>query len=357
MKNFERQLEIIKKFDIKGNVTDIDNCGDGHINSTFLAITDADEKYLLQKINTNVFTNPAHVMENIMNVTSFLKEKGEETLNVVPTLTGALMAWQDDDCYRVYNYIENTITYQIAENTQVFKNAGEAFGNFQKTLSSFDAETLHEIIADFHNTPVRYKNFCSSVDKNLSGRLDECLDEVKFVKDRCDTYGKIVEGIKSGDIPLRVTHNDTKLNNVLMDAVTKKARAVIDLDTVMPGSMLYDFGDAIRFGASTAAEDEQNLDKVHFDINMFRAYAQGFCGALEGSVTDEEAKLLPYSAYLMTMECGMRFLADFIDGDTYFSTKYPEHNLVRCRTQLCLAEEMENCMEEMQSIIDECIGV
>lgn len=355
MKNFEKQLDIIKKFDIKGNVISIDNCGDGHINWTFLAITDAGEKYLLQKINKNVFKNPAHVMENIMNVTAFLKEKGEETLSVIPTLSGELMAWQDDDCYRVYDFIDDTITYQIAENTQVFKNAGEAFGNFQKTLSSFNAESLYEIIADFHNTPVRYKNFCNSVDKNLSGRLKDCADEVKFVNDRCDTYGKIVEGIASGDIPLRVTHNDTKLNNVLMDAKTKKSRAVIDLDTVMPGSMLYDFGDAIRFGASTAEEDEKDLSKVHFDIDMFRAYTEGFCGALKDSITEKEAQLIPYSAYLMTMECGMRFLADFIDGDVYFSTKYPEHNLVRCRTQFRLAEEMEKSMDEMSKIVYECI--
>ena len=354
MNNFERQIDIIAKFDIDGKVISMDNCGDGHINSTFLAITDKGTKYLLQKINTSVFPHPEDVMDNIVNVTDFLKEKGQETLNVIKTVDGELTVWDSEECYRVYDFIENAVTYQLADE-EIFRNAGEAFGKFQKTLSEFDASALHEIIANFHNTPVRYSNFCKSVEKNLSGRLSECGEEVKFVKDRENTYGDIVAGIESGEIPLRVTHNDTKLNNILMDAETKKARAVIDLDTVMPGSMLYDFGDAIRFGASTAKEDEKDLEKVHFDINMFRAYAEGFCGALKDAVTEKEAELLPYSAYLMTMECGMRFLGDFIDGDKYFSVKYPEHNLVRCRTQFRLAEEMENNFDEMKKIIDECV--
>ncbi len=354
MKNFERQIDIIAKFDIDGKVVSMDNCGDGHINSTFLAITDNGTKYLLQKINTGVFSHPEEVMENIVNVTDFLKERGQETLNVIKTLDGELMVWDCDECYRVYDFIEDAVTYQLADE-EIFKNAGEAFGNFQKTLSDFDASALNEIIADFHNTPVRYANFCKAVERNLSGRLLECTEEVDFVKKRSETYGDIVKGINNGEIPLRVTHNDTKLNNILMDAQTKKARAVIDLDTVMPGSMLYDFGDAIRFGASTAEEDEKDLDKVHFDINMFRAYSEGFCGALKEAITEKEAKLLPYSAYLMTMECGMRFLADFIDGDKYFSTKYPEHNLDRCRTQFKLASEMESSIDEMKKIIDECV--
>ncbi len=354
MNNFERQIDIIANFDIDGKVVSINNCGDGHINSTFLAVTDTDAKYLLQKINTDVFVHPENVMENIVNVTNFLKENGQETLSVIKTLGGELMIWDNGECYRVYDFIEDTVTYQIADE-EVFKNAGEAFGNFQKTLADFDASGLYDIIADFHNTPVRYKNFCKSVDKNRSGRLNVCSKEVTFVKDRSETYAQIVEGIASGKIPLRVTHNDTKLNNILMDKKTKKARAVIDLDTVMPGSMLYDFGDAIRFGASTAAEDEKDLDKVHFDMNMFRAYAEGFCGALKESITQKEAELLPYSAYLMTMECGMRFLADFIDGDKYFSTKYPEHNLDRCRTQFKLASEMEQSIDKMNEIIKECI--
>ncbi len=354
MNNFEKQIEIIAKFDIDGKVVSIDNCGDGHINSTFLAVTDKNTKYLLQKINTSVFSKPLEVMANIVNVTEFLKKRGQETLNVIKTPDDELVVWDNGECYRVYNYIDDVITYQLADE-EIFRNAGEAFGEFQKTLSDFDASTLYEIISNFHNTPVRFDNFCKSVEKNLSGRLSLCEAEVQFVKDRKNTYADIVQGIEVGEIPLRVTHNDTKLNNILMDAKTKKARAVIDLDTVMPGSMLYDFGDAIRFGASTAKEDEKDLDKVHFDINMFRAYAEGFCGALKDAITQKEAELLPYSAYLMTMECGMRFLADFIDGDTYFSTKYPEHNLDRCRTQFKLAEEMENSFDEMKKIIDECV--
>ena len=203
--------------------------------------------------------------------------------------------------------------------------------------------------------PLPMVHLSTAVKINKSGRLETCRKEVQFVTERVDTYGEIVKGLIDGTIPLRVTHNDTKLNNILLDPVTRKGKAIIDLDTVMPGSMLYDFGDSIRFGASTAAEDEKDLAKVHFDISLFKAYAEGFCSAVKDSITPRERELFPYSAYLMTMECGMRFLADYIDGDTYFATKYPEHNLVRCRTQFALAYEMQQQMDEMKKIVDDII--
>ena len=355
VKDFTEEFKVIKKFDIEGEVSDIRPFGNGHINRTFLITTDKG-RYVLQEINSNVFKKPREVMENIINVTEYLKSVNEETLNFRRTLDGDILQKFDGGYFRVYDMVEDTITYDTVENADVFKSAGAAFGNFQNKLSGFDASVLHETISRFHDTPNRYENFKKAVEGNIKDRLKDCEKEVAFVNDRADTFAKITEGIADGSVPLRVTHNDTKLNNILIDENTKKARVVIDLDTIMPGSMLYDFGDAIRFGASTAAEDEKDIDKVHFDKELFRAYADGFCNAVGSRMTEKEKELLPYSAYLMTMECGMRFLTDFLEGDTYFGTAYPTHNLVRCRTQFRLAKEMQEQKDEMLKIVYEVCG-
>ncbi len=354
MQGYTKECNAFRLFVTEGELVSLAPYGEGHINSTFLAET-TKKKYILQKINTVVFKKPEEVMHNILLVTEFIRSKGAESLTVVKNAEGEPMVKTEEGAWRVYDFIEDSLTLQRVETAEDFKNAGNAFGEFQKALSDFDASALFETIARFHDTPNRFENFKAAVANNKSGRLDTCLPEVQFVKDRADTYGEIVKGLSDGTIPLRVTHNDTKLNNILLDPVTRRGKAVIDLDTVMPGSMLYDFGDSIRFGASTAAEDEKDLSKVHFDISLFRAYVEGFCGSVKESITKRERELLPYGAYLMTMECGMRFLADYIDGDTYFATKYPEHNLVRCRTQFALAAEMQEQMAEMQKIVDEIV--
>ncbi|MDE7106112.1 MAG: aminoglycoside phosphotransferase family protein, partial [Anaeroplasmataceae bacterium] len=247
--------------------------------------------------------------------------------------------------------IENTVTFQMVTDKEVFYNSGKAFGEFQNYLAGFDASLLSETIPNFHNTPKRYLDFEAALKLDKFNRAKDCKEEIEFILTHKDTLSKVVDGMKEGSIPLRVTHNDTKLNNILMDAKTHLARAVIDLDTIMPGSMLYDFGDSIRFGASTAAEDEKDLDKVHFDVELFEAYAEGFCKAVYKSITKKELELLPYSAYLLTVECGMRFLTDYLSGDTYFATKYSNHNLVRTRTQLKLAGEIEKNLEKLQVIV------
>ncbi len=354
MQDYMKEYNVLKGFAIEGEVKNIAPYGEGHINSTFLVETTV-KNYILQKINTVVFKQPENVMNNILLVTEHIEKKGALSLTVIKTNDGEPMLKTEDGCYRVYDFIENSLTLQKAENAQDFRNAGFSFGEFQKALSDFDASALSETIARFHDTPNRFENFKKAVEENKSGRLDTCKDETEFVLERFDTYDKIVKALADKSIPLRVTHNDTKLNNILMDPETRKGKAVIDLDTVMPGSMLYDFGDSIRFGASTAAEDEKDLDKVHFDIELFRAYAEGFLSALGDSITEKERELLPYSAYLMTIECGMRFLTDYIDGDVYFATKYPEHNLVRCRTQFKLAYEMQQQENEMSKVIDEIL--
>lgn len=349
MENYNDYVEVAKKFDLIGNVLSVAPYGEGHINLTLLVTTDK-KRYIMQKMNTRVFNDPIRLMDSICSITEHLNRLGIETLRVIPTKDGQKFLY-GEDCYRVYDFIENTVTYQTVKDREVFKNTGKAFGEFQNYLAEFDASKLTETIKDFHNTPKRYENFERALNENAFDRAKDCQDEIAFVLDRKDTLDKVVKGLQDGTIPLRVTHNDTKLNNVLMDATTGKARAVIDLDTIMPGSMLYDFGDSIRFGASTAAEDEKDLSKVHFDIDLFKAYAEGYCGAVKDSITDAEAKLLGYGSYLMTIECGMRFLTDYLSGDTYFATKYQGHNLVRCRTQFRLAKEMEEQMSKMDSII------
>lgn len=344
-KEYKKYAEL---FSLSGNVLSIEPYGNGHINLTLLVTTD-EKRYIMQIMNTVVFKNSDNLMSNICAVTEFLRNKGIETLEVIPTKDGKPY-YKGEKSVRVYKFIENTVTYQTPKDAQVFKNTGKAFGEFQNQLEDFDASVLYETIPDFHNTPDRFEKFKEALFNDCANRKKDCEKEIKFILERQNTYSKIIDGLNAKTIPLRVTHNDTKLNNILMDADSDEARAIIDLDTVMPGSMLYDFGDSIRFGASTAAEDEQNLNKVDFDIELFEAYASGFIPAVKNSITDAEIKLLPYSAYLMTIECGIRFLTDYLSGDTYFRTAYPEHNLIRARTQLKLAERIQTSFDKALDI-------
>lgn len=345
---------VADRFQIEGTVESITPYGDGHINATYLVITNV-KRYILQRMNTSVFPDTANLMRNIELVTASLKAKGKETLNIIRTTDGASYCEYEGGMWRVYDFIENTISYNLVPNSDVFREAGRAFGEFQTYLAEFDASQLAETIAHFHDTPSRFRDFQAAVESDPLGRAASCRDEIAFYMDHAEQYPIIMNGLADGSIPLRVTHNDTKLNNILMDAETGKARAIIDLDTIMPGSMLFDFGDSIRFGASTALEDEKDLDKVHFSTEFFRAYAEGFVDEVRPTMTEREIELLAFGGNMMTMECGMRFLADYLVGDTYFATKYPEHNLVRTRTQIKLVREMERKVDETRVIVEEVI--
>ncbi len=358
--------KIIDAFPDYGEVISYKPITSGHINDTYIVEYKLEDgsnvRYLLQRINTVVFKMPVELMENVMGVTAHLRKKikenggdpTRETLTVYPTKDGKnYYMTESGDCWRMYNFVEDTFSISELTNPEDFKNAAISFGNFQKLLADYPIDTLHETIYNFHNTPSRFSDFKIALEKNMSGRKDQALPEIDFVLARENDCGVITDMLEKGELPLRVTHNDTKLNNILFDNTTKKGLCVVDLDTVMPGSSLYDFGDSIRFGANTAAEDETDLSKVSLSLEYFKAYVEGYLESAGDSLTENEIDYLPFSAKLLTLECGIRFLGDFINGDVYFKTEYPEHNLVRARTQFKLVEDIEAKFDQMKAIVEE----
>lgn len=359
---------ILNKFNFKGNLISCEKFGSGHINVTYIAAYDNDgeiSQYIVQKVNTNVFKNIGELMDNVFAVTSFLRDKIEkcggdperETLNYIKTADGEKFYRCDkNECYRAYRFVDDSKSYNSVDSAEIFGKSGIAFGRFQKYLSDFPATTLHETIPNFHNTIWRFENeFIPAVEQNVQNRAKDCQDEIEFVMQRKADCSRLVDLIEKGELPIRVTHNDTKLNNVIFDEKTDDAICVIDLDTVMPGLALYDFGDSIRFGANTAAEDEPDISKVSIDLDYFKAYAQGFLSEAGDSLNPCELDNLAFSAKLMTFECGMRFLTDYLNGDTYFKTEYDNHNLVRARSQFALVKDMEDKMSEMEDIINSLV--
>ena len=347
-------------FERGGNIVSVNQITAGLINATYLIETDKKEKYILQKINTFVFKNPDELMENIVGVTKYITEKikenggdyKRENLNFLPCNSGKYyFRDENNDAWRMYIYVDEALTYNKPKNDDTFRSAGQSFGRFMKLLAGYPAATLNETIKNFHYTPARYENFLKAVEADVKGRKAVCEEEIKFVTDRKADTHKLTDLIESGDLPLRVTHNDTKLNNVLFDINTDKSICVIDLDTIMPGLSLYDFGDSIRSGANTGAEDEPDLSKVGIDLALFEAYADGYLSETADSLCDAEIENLAFGAKLMTFECGMRFLTDYLEGDVYFRTTHAEHNIIRARNQFRLVADMEAHMDEMNAII------
>lgn len=356
---------IIDTFPFSGEPISIKSTDTGLINSTYmLTFSDGNQdfQYVLQKINTNVFKKPDELMSNIMNVTGFLRNKinlsggnaARETLTFLYTKENTPY-YRDENggCWRSYKYIGKCYTCDKIDSEIKAFRSGKAFGKFQKMLSDYPAANLFETIPHFHDTPSRYEALKKAVKDNLSGRLQSVKNELSFALDREMDASKLVDLAAEDRIPMRVTHNDTKINNVLFDSITNEAICVIDLDTIMPGLSLYDFGDSIRSGAVTSDENEQDLDKYGLDISLFKSYTEGFLSEAGHALNDEEIANLAFSAKLMTLECGVRFLTDYLNGDTYFKTDYPEHNLVRCKTQFKLVEDIEKHLDEMNACVDE----
>lgn len=350
----EQTYSVLKFFAIEGDVQSVERYGNGHINDTYLVVCKPYHRYILQRINTSIFRDVESLMNNIAQVTSFLGERAEDkrsVLTLIPTVCGKSYFADESGAWRVYDFVEESLCLERPENEEDFYQCAFAFGAFQKLLADFPARNLAETIPQFHNTPKRYADFCKAVEEDAVGRRKDVEAEIEFVHARRDFYSVLLSAEKKGELPLRVSHNDTKCNNVLLDAATRKGLCVIDLDTVMPGYSVTDFGDSIRFGASTGAEDEKDLSKVNFHLGLYKAYVDGFLAGCGGSLPAEEIALLPEGAKMMTIECGMRFLADYLQGDVYFKTAYPEHNLVRFRTQMKLVQDMEEHWDEMKKIV------
>ena len=348
--------EVLTQFGIEMDTAPF---GNGHINETYVLNTQP--RTILQRINTSIFKNPDHVMENIEAVTAHLRKKiaaagGDpmrETMTVVPTVDGKLYYLDPNGgAWRMYYFIEGAKSFDRASTPELFAASAHGFGKFQRMLADFPAHTLHEVIEKFHDTGDRLRRFRESLAKNASGRAGSVKEEIDFVLSRAHYVNIITDAIADGSVPLRVTHNDTKLNNVMLDAKTNKPVCVIDLDTVMPGSLLYDFGDALRFGASTGAEDETDLSKIEFDLVYFEAFTKAFLEELGDTITPREHELLPIAPLLLTLENGMRFLTDHLDGDVYFHIHRENHNLDRARTQFKLVADMEQKMDRMTAIVE-----
>lgn len=350
--------ELVKNFRMELDDTNEVPYGNGHINETY--VVGHKKRYILQKINTNVFRDPEAVMRNIEAVTAHLRRRVAEeggdpdsaTLTIVPTTDGrSFYRASDGAYYRAYLFIENAVCYDQVENVEQLYHAARAFGRFQKRLADFPADSLAEVIPHFHDTRDRFRQLQEAIKADRAGRVSEVLPEIAFAMEREGDTGVVLDAIADGSVPLRVTHNDTKLNNVMLDAKTGECVCVIDLDTVMPGSLLYDYGDALRFGASSGAEDEPDLTKIFFRLDCYEAFTRGFVEELGDALTAKEKALLPFSVRLMTYECGIRFLTDYLNGDTYFRIHRPRQNLDRCRTQFRLVSDMEAKVGQMTEIL------
>ena len=342
-------------FQMDGNPVSCEELTQGHINRTLKITTDTGKEYVLQMINKYVFRNPIRLMANISAVTEYLRQRVEDSRHAqhfIATYKGTYYHRdRKGEFWRMSDYVGG-FCLDMPESPEDFYQSALAFGRFQQLLSGFPAEELYETIPEFHNTIDRYKQFRASVELDPCDRVSQAQFEISYILKQEELAGTLQKMRESGELPLRVTHNDTKLNNVLLDKDTRKALCVLDLDTVMPGLSAYDFGDAIRFGAATAAEDEPDYEKMQLDLELFRVYTEGFLEAAP-SLTDKEVEMLPMGALIMTLEVANRFLKDFIDGDLYFKTSYPEHNLIRARTQIALAMDMQEKWNEMNTIVAE----
>lgn len=357
-------VAIAREFSLSGEIVSASPYGSGHINDTFKVEVKAEggpRRYVLQRINHNVFRRPDELMANVERVCAHtyaqLKQSGapdadRRTLRLIPTL--ASKAWHIDAAgnrWRCYHFIEDATGHDVVRSPEQAYAAAKSFGAFQALLADLPGDRLHETIPDFHHTPSRFARFQQALAKDTHGRAAAAVPEIAFALARAHEVTVVVDALRDGTLPERVTHNDTKLNNVLLDDVTQEGVCVIDLDTVMPGSVLYDFGDLVRTSTSPAAEDETDLSKVRMQFPMFEALVKGYLESADGFLTPKEKELLPFAGKLITFEIGLRFLTDWLEGDTYFKIKRPTHNLDRARTQFKLVESIEDQLPAMQALV------
>lgn len=357
--------QAAKEFAFIGEITEVIPYGNGHINDTHRVKTrdnaGKEHLYILQRINRNVFRDPLALMENFRAVTEYLHgiirarggDETREALTLIPTKAGDVtLVTPENEYWRALLFIRDSKSYDKVERPEQFYHSAVAFGNFQCLLRDFPAATLHETIVNFHNTPDRYRQLMEAVQADVCGRAAFVQPDIEFARARKDFTETFERAHAQGKLPLRVTHNDTKLNNILFDAESDKPVCIIDLDTIMPGYAINDFGDSIRFGATTALEDEADLTKVHFDMALYELYVKGFIEGAAGGLSATELALMPEAAIMMTLECGMRFLTDYLAGDTYFRTHREGQNLDRARNQFKLVADMESVLPEMHKIVN-----
>ena len=361
--DFPGLQEALDAYDFPETLLGAVRYGQGHINDTYCVLCQPREgdcvRFILQGLSSAAFPHPEEVMENFAGITGYLREKiasvggdpARETLALVKTRDGGdFFRDSSGKVWRLMPFIENTDCYQSAT-PELFEASARAFGRFQRLLQGYPAEKLHEVIPDFHNTEDRFAKFMSALSADKLGRAKDVRPEIQFVLERQADCSVALNALREGKLPLRVTHNDTKLNNILIDRDTHEGICVIDLDTTMPGLSINDFGDSIRFGANHSAEDEKDLSKVNFDLGLYEVYTRGFLEGAGGTLTEAELEYLPWGARLMTLECGIRFLTDYLDGDNYFHIRYREQNLDRCRTQFKLVRDMEEHFPRMGQIV------
>lgn len=360
-----RRAEIVRLFRVNGEICGLEQIKKGYINQTF-RVEMRDERgaclhYILQQINLNVFPDPDALMENYARVTEHLQGKfilsGSDAARgsvpkIVPTKHGARYLRKDGECWRIISCFEGVHSMDIPDSTETFFHAGASFGRFLSEMADVPVQQIRELIPNFHNTLSRYHDLERSAERDAAGRVASVSAELAFIRARREKFGLIADALEHGEIPLRVTHNDTNLNNILFDDATGLPVAVIDLDTVMPSTPLYDFGDSIRIGTNTATDDERDLEKVSCDLQLYEAYTKGYLFACGKMLTKSELRLLPMAALIITMEDGIRFLMDHIDGDVYYNIFYAGQNLDRARTQLALAADMEKKLPQIRAMIE-----
>lgn len=345
-------LKIANNFSLKGNVVSITPFGNGHINKTYL-VTTSDRKYILQKINNNVFQNVDYLMNNLIRVTEHLLEKGIFTIKFRPTYDGKLYYKDGNDYYRMYKLIDETYCYEGIDNLDTVKKSGYAFGQLHGNLADLDPSKIVDVIPDFHNTKKRYEKLLLAISKDPVNRVKDCKEMISFLNEHKADYGRLVDGIADGSINNAITHNDPKINNILFDKDTLEVKCVIDLDTVMTGTYLFDFGDALRSLFTGENEDSKDLSKLKVNFDMYRAYLEGYYSQMKGVLNKKEISLLPMAVIIITVELAIRFLTDYIEGDIYFGIKYPEHNFDRAMTQYTLAKDLYKNLDKLNEITAE----